>query len=85
MSGGGDSDTFLFDLKNFASILQAHSRGTLCTSQTSDKQQQTYNINNFYGYGGGGWDISPISARASDCAWNAWDSRSMRESWQLNA
>ena len=30
MSGGGDSDTFFPDLKIFASILQAHSRGTLC-------------------------------------------------------
>ena len=36
MSGGGGSDTFFFDLKIFASILQAHSRGTLSTSQTSD-------------------------------------------------
>ena len=39
--GGGDSDTFFSDLKNLASILQAHtctcSRGTLRTSQTSDK------------------------------------------------
>ena len=31
---------FFFDLKIFASILQGHSRGTLRTSQTSDKQKK---------------------------------------------
>ena len=35
------TDTFFnFDLKIFASILQAHNRGTLRTSQTSDKQKK---------------------------------------------
>ena len=34
-----DYDTFFFDLKILVSILQAHIRGTLRTSQTSYKQK----------------------------------------------
>ena len=64
--GGGDSDTFFFDLKIFASILQAHSRGTLRTSQTSDKQQ---NKKKTFFFSFWPWDIS-ISA---------WECGEMRE------
>ena len=76
---GGTPTLFFSDLKIFASILQTHSRGTLRTSQTSDKQQQQKNPTFFFV----GREILAYQHESVRMWWNAWDSRSMRESWQL--
>ena len=45
-TAGRTPTLFFFDLKIIASILQAHNRGTLRTSQTSDKQIFLYHREN---------------------------------------
>ena len=76
--GGGGLRHFFPDLKFFASTLQAHSRGTLRTSHISDKQKQFYFLFLFFF----GREILAYQCESVRLGWNAWVSRSMRESWQ---
>ena len=72
--GGGTPTLFFFYLKIFASILQAHSRGTLRTSQTSDKQKKKKKLF--------ARERFLYHCESVRMWWNVWVSRSMRESWQ---
>ena len=75
--GGGRLRHFFSDLKILPRFCRLHSRGTLRTSQTSDKQQQQKKKILFWGR-----EIA-YQRESVRMWWNAWDSRSMRESWQL--